>query len=59
MTAEEIWIREVLGRERRDKLDQSRNMGKGVGEDEKNGDIALGSSVRLGDFHIQTSQGRI
>jgi len=59
MTAEGIWIREVLGRERRDKPYQSCNMGKGVGEDETNSDTARGSSVRLGVFHIQTSQGRI
>lgn len=58
MTAEEIWIGKVDGRERIDKLNQPCNMGKTVGENKQNNvnDAAHGSSVRLGDIHVQTSE---
>jgi hypothetical protein len=54
VTAEEIRIGQVDGRERVDELNQSCNMGKAVDENKKNNDAARGSSVRLCDIHVQT-----
>ncbi len=54
MTAEEIRMDKVDGRERVDELNQSCNMGKAVDENKENNNAARGSSVRLCDIHVQT-----